>query len=178
MTEFSLDEYMPDKNTEVIANMNQIYADIPIIQYALDELIKNDTSKTTDYSTLLLTVEQMRYINLYDSTDGTTLADVCSDMNIRKSTVIMWMRCNKLFNACIELIKQTEAEQAESCLWSSATDAESKDSISRMFALKARKPEYRDNAILPGASVVSIRVTIDNKEFDTSASMKVINEED
>lgn len=178
MTEFSLDDYIPDKSKSIIADLSQIYANIPIIQYALDEIIKNDTAKAVDYSGLMLSDDQLEYINRYDNSDNTTMADVCADMGIRKSTVIMWQRSNKLFNACIELIKQTEAEQAESCLWSGATDINSKDSISRMFALKARKPEYRDNAIIPAANVVSIRVTIDSKDFDTSASMKVINEND
>lgn len=177
MSEFSLDDFLPDKTRDVIADLSQIYVNIPILQYALDEIIKNDTNKSVDYSSLLLSDYQMEYINRYDSSDNITMADVCADMGIRKTTVIMWQRANKLFNACIDLIKQTEAEQAESCLWSGATDPESKDSISRMFAIKARKPEYRDNAMPVGVNVVNVRVTIDDKEFDTSASMKVINED-
>jgi hypothetical protein len=64
----------------------------------------------------------------------------------------------------------------ESVVTKAAQDSNSADNISRMFALKARKPEYRDNAILTGATIVNVRVTVDGENFDTSASVKDITQ--
>jgi hypothetical protein len=146
-----------------------------LVSYALNELYSNDNAVKNNLQIELLEPLQLDYIEALDRNDK-TVKEICEDMGISKTTPTIWTKSNKLFNKCIELIKEAEAEQTESILWSAAQSKESADTISRMFALKARKPEYRDNAILTGATIVNVRVTVDGENFDTSASVKDISE--
>jgi hypothetical protein len=146
-----------------------------LVSYALNELYNNDNAIKNNLQIELLEPLQLDYIEALDRNDA-TIKEICDELSISKTTIIIWQKTNKLFAKCIELIKEAEAEQTESILWTAAQSKESADTISRMFALKARKPEYRDNAILQGATIVNVRVTVDGENFDTSASVKDISE--
>jgi predicted DNA-binding protein YlxM (UPF0122 family) len=146
-----------------------------LVSYALNELYNNDNAIKNNVQVELLEPLQEEYLQAIDQNDS-TIKEICDEMRISKTTIIIWIKTNKLFAKCIELIKEAEAEQIESVVTKAAQDSNSADNISRMFALKARKPEYRDNAVLTGATIVNVRVTVDGENFDTSASVKDISE--
>jgi hypothetical protein len=90
-------------------------------------------------------------------------------LEIDKTTIVIWKRTNKLFAKCLELIKESQAESVESLMWMEAANKDNKDNITRMFLIKARKPEYRENAVIPASSIVNVRVTIDSKDYDSQS---------
>jgi hypothetical protein len=66
------------------------------------------------------------------------------------------------------------AEQLESMVMSQALNNPNAN-IERMFAVKAWIPRYRDNAPLPAAPSVVIRVTIDGQPIDTGIGRRIID---
>ncbi len=73
---------------------------------------------------------------------------------------------NKLYDQYLDLIKTMQAEQLEAIVMDQAM--QDKNTLERMFALKARKPEYRDNAPPPASASVTIKVTVDGDYLDSS----------
>lgn len=169
MTDFDLSEYVKP-NTELILDkqyIESIYADNPIALYCAESIIEQDKTKT-DYRKLLLSKLQLSYIELLDRGQS----NICSTLDITPSTVAIWCRQSRLFADCLAVVKQAQAERLEMLMWDKANNSEDKDSISRMFLLKARKPEYRENAIQQGDNTVNVHVTIEGERFDTSANFK------
>lgn len=157
------------KNENCIAKLRMQYQSDPLLIYAISEIAKEIKQ---DQDIDFLSPEQLQYIYYIDN--GMTDQEYEPP---KRSLVVIWHRTNLLFAKCIDIIKEAQAEEAESVLWKGATDKESKDNISRMFALKARKPEYRENAVLPGANIITVRVTIDGQPIDISQSLKDITDE-
>ena len=91
----------------------------------------------------------------------------CKALRISRSQAVIWQKDNKLFSAVLDAIKAGQAEELEASVWHNAMTNVDADK-ERIFALKARKPEYRDNAPEPTAPAVSIRITVDNAEIDIS----------
>jgi hypothetical protein len=168
-----LDKYT-DKNH--IENLKELYQDNVLISYALENAYNNIINSTNKNDTKLelLTPEQIQYINLF--ADGKSISDICTQLNIQKPLIIIWQRQNKLFNECIKLIKEVQAEEAENILWNRSINDDNA-MIERMFAIKARKPEYRENSILPNNNIISLRISVNDKEIDTSQSYKTVEQE-
>jgi hypothetical protein len=158
-----LDDFLKPvkKQSNELLLLTDKYKDSNLIVFCLQEMEKE---KKQGEPLQDMAAEQLNYIMWLDDPNQDK-----EQYYINKSTVVIWTRTNKLFAKCLEIIKEAQAEQAESVLWTGATDTNNKDSISRMFALKARKPEYRDNAVAPGASVISVRVSIDGNPYSVQA---------
>jgi len=172
--EFSLSEYLPDNRPETNNNLQKIldeYKGSALIQYAITELYSNTKPEE---QIELLTRDQRGYIELLD--DDMQVDNMHDLLEINKTTVVIWKRTNKLFAKCLELVKESQAESVESLMWREAANKENKDNITRMFLIKARKPEYRENAVAPGSSIVNVHVTIDQKDY-VSESTFTPNEE-
>jgi hypothetical protein len=180
---YDLTRYLDDATTNGIqaSDFKAKYKDYHMIVYAVSQLAE-EQAKLKNGSEKLdipeLTDMQLKFLDYMDITDSTeddvvNINTACTILGIRKSELVIWIKTNKLFARCYEILKEAEAEQAESVLWSSATSQHNKDSISRMFALKARKPEYRENAPAPGDTVVNVRISVDGQVFDSTAGFKV-----
>ena len=172
----------------------QKYEGNPLLLYATAQLIDEQlkSKKYDDVSEIVyiqdLTQKQTDFLESLDSIQDEdeeedegkleNINTICKRLDVKKSELIVWIKTNKLFERCIDILKQAEAEQAESVLWSKASKTKNNDALSRMFAIKARKPEYRDNAEIKGETVVNVKVTLDNMEFDASAGFKDITNKD
>lgn len=96
--------------------------------------------------------------------DGWTDKEVCKGLGIGRSQLAIWQESDDLYKACIEFIKNIETDDAEQITWRNAI--QDKDANSeRMFALRARKPEYRDNAQVPESATVNLYVGIEGKDI-------------
>ena len=84
--------------------------------------------------------------------------------------IMLWQK-DPAFTAIMNQIKQAEAMMLESVVWDQALN-NPKASIERMFALKSRMNEYKDNAVATGQTVTNVRISIDGQDFDVSASFK------
>jgi len=166
-----LDKYI---NENDISNLQELYQDNPLISYALKQCY-NINNNIDNKNIEKLSSEQIKYIEMLS--DNKPISEICHILCISKPLIIIWQKTNKLFNECIKIVKECQAEQAEAILWNNAINSESADSISRMFALKARKPEYRDNAIIPNNNIISLKISVDGQLIDTSQSIKTIEEE-
>ena len=168
--DYNLDEYIPkppSMNTRLIDTLER-YKNNQIVTFALTELYGKALDPTIDE----LTPEMCGYLEMLDQ--GIRPDTIDNMTEISPSTIVIWKRTNKLFDKCLEIIKESQAEQLENRLWDEAMQPLNKDPITRMFLLKARKPEYKENALPPAVNLVSVRVTIDGKDFDTTASTKTI----
>jgi len=85
-------------------------------------------------------------------------------------SIMIWQK-DPEFMSIYNQIKQAEAMMLESVVWDQAMN-NPKASIERMFALKSRMSEYKDNAVATGQTVTNVRISIDGQDFDVSASMK------
>lgn len=122
--------------------------------YQTPDLVKQADDKLAD---LVLSPQAYLYLLMIDN--DLTPAIACKVLRISKSQPILWANDNKLYKAILEAIKQAQAEQLEAEIW------QSPQGIERMFALKARKPEYRDNAPPPAPAHITLNVTIDEREL-------------
>ena len=95
----------------------------------------------------------------------------CKAIKLSKSQPIIWKKENKLFSAVLDAIKAGQAEELESVVWQNARFNPAAER-ERMFALKARKPEYRDNAPTPTPGNVSVRITLNNTPIDISENYR------
>jgi len=175
MSEYDLSEYV-NPNTEIMIDkqyIQSIYADNPIALFCANEIITQDKGKT-DYKKLVLSSKQLEYLYMVDSGQS----NICSTLEITPSTVAIWCRQSRMFADCLAVVKSAQAERLEQLMWDKANDCNDKDSISRMFLLKARKPEYRENAIQQGENTVNVHVTIEGERFDTSANFRPKSEQD
>jgi len=166
MGEFDLSEYVGTKQ-ETESNLQMAldeYKDSELVQYAIREIYSNVKSKE---QIELLTRAQRGYIELMQQ--RMAVENMHDLLEIDKTTIVIWKRTNKLFAKCLELIKESQAESVESLMWMDAANKDNKDNITRMFLIKARKPEYRENAVVPASSIVNVRVTIDSKDYDSQS---------
>ena len=136
----------------------------PIILYAAEELLKGVSSdSSTDYSAYILTQKQISYIeNLL-----LEMSNIEKILGILPAEIVIWKRQNKLFNYIINIIKESQADKLESAMWEAAANPENKDNIAKMFLLKARKQEYKDNAPPPPTPAISLRISIEGQPIDT-----------
>ena len=88
------------------------YSEYPLILYALDEVAaefsKKNASDKIDVPDL--TPQQLEFIASIDSGEPWELRSICDTLGIRKSEIIIWIKTNRLFSICYEIIKQADAE--------------------------------------------------------------------
>jgi hypothetical protein len=144
--------------------------DINELYIALQDMADYQTINAVQASTIGLegvTLSPAMYIYLYLIDSDLSPVVACKALKISKSQAVVWTKENKLFAAVMSAIKAGQAEELESVVWYNAryNPAAEKE---RMFALKARKPEYRDNAPPPSPGRIDVRITIDNADIDIS----------
>lgn len=119
-----------------------------------------------------VSAEQAVYLNMRGA--GLMPAEACQAMGINRAMPMLWEEQSAksgIYNQCIKILKQMEADDLEAVVWKKAlTDKNA--SIERMFALKSRKNEYKDNAPPVTNNVTQLRITVDGMNFDTSANFK------
>lgn len=85
-------------------------------------------------------------------------------------TIMIWQK-DPEFMTVLNQIKMAEAMMLEARVWDEALN-NPKASIERMFALKSRMAEYKDNAPPQGNTVTNVRISIDGQDYDASATFK------
>lgn len=131
----------------------------------------------SDKSLQAVTLSPAMFIYLYLIDNDFAPSVACKTLKLSKSQPIIWSKSNKLFQATMAAIKAGQAEELESVVWFNAMH-DPKASIERMFALKARKAEYRDNAPAPAPARLDLRITLDKTDLDVSGSYKDVTPED
>lgn len=160
------------------------YADVTsaLIQYGstlarkdFDKGLLLSDGKSTDTFSDTITEQQATYLNMRGA--GLTPNECCQLLGINRATPMLWEETeNKAgtFNQCVQIIRAIEADDLEATVWKSAK--EGKSDILKMFALKSRKNEYKDNAAPVTTNNMMLRITIDGDNFDTSASFKNVGD--
>ena len=131
----------------------------------------------SDKSLQAVTLSPAMYIYLYLIDNDFAPSVACKTLKLSKSQPVIWSKSNKLFQATMAAIKAGQAEELESVVWFNAMH-DPKASIERMFALKSRKAEYRDNAPAPAPARLDLRITLDKTDLDISGSLKDVTPED
>lgn len=156
--------------------MNELSVELGIVESLIDhaksEMIRGssgDDQKAlqSGCSELFLSDRQKRYLSIR-STGGDPYEWFAP------IEITLWMR-DKLFSACVDLIKDAEASQAEAMTWRMAC-TNPNSNIERMFAIKSRRPEYRDNVPPPAQTVTNVRITLNGNDFDVSADCKAVED--
>lgn len=126
-------------------------------------------SKPVDEMTTRLTDQQVMYLNL--RAEGARTEDICKELQIPRTSVLLWEEDDELFKACMTIVKRMEANDAEESLWHQAkTNPMAKELL--MFGLRARKPEYQEGSMLGGLAQTRVEINIGGVKFDPSASLK------
>lgn len=93
----------------------------------------------------------------------------CFDDGTATAVELMIWKTNALFSACLSTLKEAETLAAEAMTWDKALK-DPNASIERMFAIKSRRPEYKDNAPPAQPGQINIQVNVAGKSFDVSAN--------
>lgn len=144
--------------------------DVPIDRHLIDYVA---TSKNLPVSDDFFASPKAHAISL--RADGWTDKEIASGLGLGRAVIAVWAESDDLYKACLDFIKDIETADAEQITWRNAIENPNAN-IERMFALKARKPEYRDNAQLPSSQSVNLRISLDGLPFDTSANLKPVLE--
>ena len=112
------------------------------------------------------TPEMMQYILAL--ANGNTKRSIFEGGRVSPVMVMIWTR-NALFSACLATLKEAETLAAEAMTWDKALK-DPNASIERMFAIKSRRPEYKDNAPPAQPGQINIQVNVAGKSFDVSAN--------
>jgi hypothetical protein len=129
-----------------------------------------------------LSVEQVCYLNMRVA--GLLSAQACDLIGVDRLSPLYWEEkegANSLYCKCIEALKLMQAKQAEDVVWDiTVNDPSSRRDILRMFAMKGRLPEYRDNAPTVSAPV-TVHLSFGNRQYlpetDTSKIIEEMNNE-
>lgn len=160
-----------EDNLETLQTVNKSVYDVPIDRSLID-YIQND-KQLPPFDQSDPDVRNMEH-SISLRADGWTNSEIASGLGFSKSKLLIWEKQNKLFAACIEFIKSMEAEESEQKLWKHLTKQNSPD-ISTYFALKGRKPEYRDNAPMPTTNAVNLRIAFDGVQLKIESGQTMID---
>lgn len=130
---------------------------------ALVSLLKDDKMNPADVP--YITLAQAYIIDRL--AEGNSLATACGTISVPIIQHVAWIKSNKLYAKAIQLLKEAQAEQVEDVVWQNALSGSTATTIERMFALKSRKAEYKDNALPQGDTNISVRVTLEGNEIPT-----------
>lgn len=130
---------------------------------ALVSLLKDDKINAVDIP--YITTSQAYIIDRL--AEGEPLSVACGTINVPIIQHVAWIKSNKLYAKAIQLLKEAQAEAVEDVVWQNALSGGTATTIERMFALKSRKAEYKDNALPQGDTNISVRVTLEGNEIPT-----------
>ena len=111
----------------------------------------------------------MHYLSPYQVLDILKLSKICPAIWAKNGSTA--------YKEALDAIKSMKAEQLESIVLQNALDNPAAGP-ERMFAIKAWMPKYRDNAPMPSAPSISIRITIDGQEIDQNAGKRIYDLDD
>lgn len=162
MPDMTVKSNITKTNPEYIADFYRDKSEI--IQYAATQMMEEiKADQDTDLKHLILTKRQIDYLeHLMDD-----MGDLENMLEISSAEIVIWKRQSKLFANIISIIKEAQAEKLEDEMWRTATTKGNKDNLSKMFLLKARKQEYKDNAPPPPLAAINLRITIDREPIDS-----------
>ena len=133
-----------------------------MIEYRKKRLEMNKQNEPED----LLNDEQKKYLTLLS--EGLSNQEACAELGIDRIVPTIWAKMrgsDSVYGICIQAIKDMQADDLEDEVWKEAIGNPRSTELKK-FALKARKEEYKDNA-LPQTNVqTNIRVTIDGTPFN------------
>lgn len=135
-----------------------------LIQYSVVNTPGFKPSETNEYE---LTDMQKEY--LQGLMQGQKPKDLCAQLGLSRVQSYLWKKQSKLFAETLDLVEQMQADDLESSMWSEALSDEPSNPIVKMFLLKARKTNYRENAAPPTSNTVSVHVTVAGEEFKVVA---------
>lgn len=107
---------------------------------------------------------------LYARMNGMNHINSLEIANIAPIEVEMWSKKPE-FQAIMGMIKMAEASLAEAVTWDQSVNNPAA-SQERMFALRARKQEYKENGQVNNNTTTNLRITIEGNDFDVSANFK------
>ena len=134
------------------------------MKLALISLLKDDKIAPEEVPYI---TEKMQEVITYLANDS-PLKYACELVEITNMQHTIWLRTNKLYAKAIALIKDAQSEALEDVVWQNALSGTSQTSIERMFALKSRKEEYKENSVIADTGNISIRVTLDGGSIPKS----------
>jgi hypothetical protein len=159
-----------DANVEMAELLKKSPNDVPIDRSLIDYISKDKQLPPFDR-------EDPNCRNIEHSislrVDGWSNSEIASGLGLSKSTMLIWEKQNKLYAACIDFIKALEADEGEQRLWQHLMRQKTPD-ISTYFALKGRKPEYRDNAPMPTTNTINLRISLDGKQLQIQGTQEMI----
>jgi hypothetical protein len=123
---------------------------------------------------LSLSQKQERYLTM--RCRGVDHVEASGACGVSPVELMLWTK-QPFFAMLWAVIKESEALQAEAVLWGKVASGQGVPTDA-YFAIKARKPEYKDNAPPPVAAITQIRISLDGKDFDVSADCKQIGADD
>jgi hypothetical protein len=137
-----------------------------------DKLLSGKCSSETGLVVEDITREQKDYINLVAT--GTQSTCACQMLGIDVFLPVLWEETadkDGTFMQCMTILKRKQADLLEENVWDQAMN-NPKSTILKMFALKARKDEYKDNALPMTAVQTNIHVTLDGVPYSVNATIK------
>ena len=124
-----------------------------------------------------LSDEQVMYVSLRSV--GVRSDKACQLIGVDVTMPLVWeaeSASGSWYMMCMEGVRKLEADLLEEDMWANVLAGNTKEA-ERMFALKGRKPQYRDNYQTQVTAVTQVRVSLDNMDFDVSANFKQAEDE-
>jgi hypothetical protein len=124
----------------------------------------------------IMSFDRVAYINILGA--GYSSEDACAALGIDVVQPYLWLEeedKDGIMHQCMSLLKRMQADTLEEDVWEQAI-RNPKATILKMFALKARKDEYKDNAQPVTNIQTNLHVTIGGKDYDISANYKDVTE--
>ena len=109
-----------------------------------------------------LTDMQQEYIQ--GLINGDTPKELCQLLGIARIQPYLWGKKSKLFADAVDIVSKMKTDDLESQMWQSAL-GETANPITQMFLLKAKKPEYKENAQPQEQGVVNIKISIGEQQY-------------
>ena len=158
--------------------MPEDYADCGSALLRYGQLSAEKSGKLLGDATKLSTV-QVQYLNMRMA--GLSLVDTCKALCIDTAVPMLWEEeegKEGVYAHCIAAIRRKQALMLEDSMWQDAvTDSRPSRDAMRMSLIRARMPEYKDNApsvVMP----VQVNISIDREPYaiDTGVT-EVIDDE-
>ena len=110
------------------------------------------------------TLTDMQQEHIQGLINGNTPKELCQLLGIPRIQPYLWGKKCKLFADAVEIVSKMKTDDLESQMWQSAL-TETANPITQMFLLKAKKPEYKENAQPQEQGVVNIKISIGEQQY-------------
>jgi len=94
-------------------------------------------------------------------------------LNIDSLDISLWRSASEFFAFVLTALYDAIVADTELMLWRNAS-TKSSASIERMFAIKAKRPEYRENSLGRADAVTRINITLNDKLLSINSDTKQI----